>query len=279
MYRMFVLIFCLGLVCAGLVRSGPAGAAADGADALSRVRDPAELPSIGRHRVTDVVDGDTVVLDTGREVRLVGIQAPKLPLGRKGFAEWPLAPESRQALVDLVDGRTVTLHAGGATEDRHGRILAHLVTDDGVWIQGEMISRGLARVYTFPDNRALTEALYGREADARAARAGIWALDWYAVRPPARLDSEIGTFQVVEGTVVSAARAGRTVYLNFGRDWRRDFTVSIPERLLERFSALGRDPLAWTGKTVRVRGWLREKNGPWIEVTHPEMIEGPITDP
>ena len=37
---------------------------------------------------------DTVVLTTGRQVRLVGSQAPKLLLGRVGFTAWPLAEEA-----------------------------------------------------------------------------------------------------------------------------------------------------------------------------------------
>lgn len=47
--------------------------------------------------VAAVVDGDTVVLatplDGAREIRLVGIQAPKLPLGRKNFPTWLLIPK------------------------------------------------------------------------------------------------------------------------------------------------------------------------------------------
>jgi micrococcal nuclease len=50
---------------------------------------PAELAPGGGGRVVEVIDGDTVVLGDGREVRLVGIQAPKLPLGRAGFPTWP----------------------------------------------------------------------------------------------------------------------------------------------------------------------------------------------
>jgi endonuclease YncB( thermonuclease family) len=32
-----------------------------------------------RGRVTEVTDGDTVVLESGERVRLIGMQAPKLP--------------------------------------------------------------------------------------------------------------------------------------------------------------------------------------------------------
>ena len=55
-------------------------------------------------RGVEVVDGDTVVLEDGRRVRLVGIQAPKLPLGRPGFERWPLADEAKHALESLVLG-------------------------------------------------------------------------------------------------------------------------------------------------------------------------------
>ncbi len=37
----------------------------------------AELAAGGAARIVEVVDGDTVVLDTGERVRMVGIQAPQ----------------------------------------------------------------------------------------------------------------------------------------------------------------------------------------------------------
>ena len=52
---------------------------------------PAPLTQDGSGRVASIVDGDTLILDDGREIRLVGIQAPKLPLGRRNFKTWPLA--------------------------------------------------------------------------------------------------------------------------------------------------------------------------------------------
>ena len=45
--------------------------------------------------VASVTDGDTVVLDNGLVVRLIGTQAPKLPLGREDFETWPKAEEAR----------------------------------------------------------------------------------------------------------------------------------------------------------------------------------------
>ena len=84
--------------------------------------------------VRGVVDGDTVILDDRSQVRLVGLQAPKLPLGRPNFPKWPLADEAREALLALALGRRVTLAFGGRRIDRYGRHLAHLYRSDGLWI-------------------------------------------------------------------------------------------------------------------------------------------------
>ena len=62
-------------------------------------------------------------------------------------------------------------------------------------------------------------------------------------------------------------------YLNFGADYRTDFTISIAPRDLKRFPAEDRLLNGYRGRLVRVRGWLEWRNGPMINVTHPEQIE------
>ena len=234
------------------------------------------LPADSSARVVAVIDGDTVKLETGREVRLVGIQAPKLPLGRRGFSEWPLANEAKARLEALTNGKTVALHYGGAREDRHGRLLAHLTAADNpsaeTWAQGEMLKAGLARVYSFPDNRALVVEMLALEREARAARRGIWREPYYRIRKPEETVRDIETFQLVEGRVLQAAALKDRVYLNFGPDYHSDFTIAIARRDLKLFGRAF-DVKALEGKSIRVRGWLKPVNGPMIEATHPEQIE------
>jgi endonuclease YncB( thermonuclease family) len=244
----------------------------------ARVRAPAEPVAAGR--VAEVVDGDTVVLDGGVEVRLVGIQAPKLPLGRPNFPTWPFAPEAKAAVERLALGKDVALGYGGARVDRHGRLLAHLDAG-GVWVQGELLRRGLARVYTFHDNRGRAAEMLALERAARDARQGIWANPFYrvldATETPKSFERLLDSFQLVEGRVVKAAVVKRRGYLNFGDDWRSDFTVTIPPDHLRAFAAAGSGLAGYEGRRVRVRGWLKSSNGPTIEATHPEQIE--VLDP
>ncbi|MSO97423.1 MAG: thermonuclease family protein [Rhodospirillaceae bacterium] len=226
--------------------------------------------------VATVIDGDTVRLKDGSaDIRLVGIQAPKLPLGRKGFKAWPLADEARQALLALTQDRQVTLRLGTTARDRNGRTLAHLVREDGVWIQGEMLRQGWARVYTFPDNRQLATELSALETEARDTKRGIWADEFYAVREAAdaaALMSVLNTFQIVTGTVHAVAKTKERIYLNFGDDFRSDFTISVDKRDWPRFDDAKLDLSQLTDHTIEVHGWLVSRNGPMIEATHPEQI-------
>lgn len=229
-------------------------------------------------KVVEVTDGDTVILDTGQVVRLIGMQAPKLPLGRDGFEAWPLAPEARTALEGLSLGKQVRLAYGGAREDRHGRVLAHMfiVGEPEVWAQQAMVEKGLARVYSFPDNRKCLSELMQAEARARVEKLGIWRDPYYSIRAadrPDALAARFGHYELVEGRVLTAEKAGSRVYLNFGRHWKEDFTASIDSAALRMFVQQGADPLALAGALVRVRGWVDDRDGPRIEVSHPEQIE------
>jgi endonuclease YncB( thermonuclease family) len=233
----------------------------------------AGLTALGESRVASVIDGDTLRLEDGREVRLLGIQAPKLPLGRPNIPTWPLADDAKAALERLTQGQSLKLFAGGATIDRHGRTLAQLERDDGVWIQAALVRAGLARVYSFPDDRALVAELLAYEREARAAARGIWADSFYRVRDSTELGKATDSFQLVEGRVVTAAKPKSRLYLNFGADWKTDFTVAIDAKALRLFKAAGLDPMTWEGRRLRVRGWIKSFNGPLIDVTHPEQIE------
>jgi endonuclease YncB( thermonuclease family) len=253
------------------------GVTIQGGRAASAPALPAGLSDGGAARAIEIVDGDTLVLDDGRQVRLVGIQAPKLPLGRAGFKAWPLARDAKQALSALALGQSLTLAYGGRRIDRHGRALAQLFDAEGGWIQGQLLSQGMARVYSFADNRALVPEMLARESAARAARRGIWANSFYAVRTPEQAARHIGGFELVEGRVRDVAVVRGRVYLNFGEDWREDFTVTLSPKVRRTFEAENILPEMYRERIVRARGWLKSFNGPMIEATHPEQIE--VIDP
>lgn len=225
-----------------------------------------------------VPDGDTVLLDNGLHLRLTGIQAPRLSLGRAEIADWPLGPASRDALAALVLGRRVRMLQGKTRRDREGRQLGQLrvETDPPVWAQAHMLALGLARVYSFPDNRDCIADLLSIEARARALRLGIWADPYYAVRHadrPADLAVLDGRYELIEGRIVTASRLKGNIALVFGRDPASVLVVVVTAKAEHEFAALGRNPLNLGGALVRIRGWVEVSGGPRLTITHPEQLE------
>ncbi|WP_451988810.1 thermonuclease family protein [Azospirillum argentinense] len=225
-------------------------------------------------RAAAATDGATLLLEDGRSLRLAGIEPAAPPMAAEPGDHWPLAEAARRALAELAVGQSLTVR-GEARTDRHGRLLAQLERGDGLWLQGALLARGLARVHTRPDARALAREMLAAEAAARDAGRGVWRTRAYAVRPadPDALRRDRDSFQIVEGRVLRVSKAGGDAYLDFGEDWRTDVTVHIGRAALHEFVAAGIDPLSYEGRTVRVRGWVGLRAGPLIEATHPEQIE------
>lgn len=207
-------------------------------------------------------------LSDGSRVRLVGIRAPKPdapPFSGRGEA---LGAEAKAFVEGWVRGRTLTLFSDANPQDRYGRRLAHVVRDDGLWLQRALLENGFAQVYTLPDNRRGAAELLAAENAARRAGRGLWALPESRVRTAAEV--EPGGFRIVEGVVLTQSSGDGPTYLNFGRTWKSDFTVRIAPADRKRFGARMPD---YRGKRLRVRGWVFEKDGPMLDATHPEQIE------
>jgi len=238
-----------------------------------------DLPASEAGTVASVIDGETLQLTDGRTVRLIGAKAPMPPLGWRGDDPWPFVDDAREALEAFAANQQVELRLGGSRIDRHGHLLAQVYVvsgDERLWLQQALIAKGLARVYSFPDNRACVAELLAREAEARDKQVGLWGSSLYRVASALdlkRLGRLTHSYQLVEGTVASVGEGGGRIYLNFAQDWRRDFTVSVDRKAAPAFAAAGIDLKGVAGKRLRVRGFLAWRNGPMIEASHPEQIE------
>jgi endonuclease YncB( thermonuclease family) len=225
-----------------------------------------------------LIDGRTFVLADGREVRLAAIEVPALSPS-PGTVPSP-GITARDALASTLGSAEIVLkQAEPQQTDRYGRIVAYAFTArDGMErsAQADLIAAGLARVAARVGNRACAAELLSREDAARRAKLGLWAGSYYDslnADDPAAVLAAIGRFALVEGKVVSVRESGATVYVNFGRRWSEDFTVTILKRNARSFTAAGLEPKTLAGRRVRVRGWIEERGGPWIEAARPEQIE------
>jgi endonuclease YncB( thermonuclease family) len=216
------------------------------------------------------VDGRTLKLDDGREVRLAGIEVP--PTAEMGAT-------SAAALSALVAEKEFVLKHLTPASDRYGRVLAWAfpVADGGApSIAETLAAQGQARVAIRPGEAACARPLLAAEVAARAAKLGLWADPRYELRRaenPGEVLAARGRYSLVEGRVGSVRESGGVIYVNFGRRWTEDFTVTILKRNERQFAAAGLAPKALQGRRVRVRGVVEERGGPWIEAVRPEQIE------
>lgn len=232
--------------------------------------------------VTRVIDGESLALDDGSEVKLLGILAPRaLDTTATTAAIWPPERDAVATLSALVLGRSIELaFANKLRNDRYGRLLAHAFVDrDGArtWVQGHMLSQGHGRAHALAGNAACLDALLAHERPARDARLGLWSNAAYHERSAYRTRELMrlrNTFQVVAGRVRTVVEKKGVLLLNFGRDWNDDFTVGIKTGKLLLEASGGADAVrGLENRQVRVRGWIERRNGPYIELSHASEIE------
>jgi len=231
--------------------------------------------TIARGVVKRVIDGRTFTLDDGREVRLAAVEVPP-PESSQGAT-------AKAALDALVGGDDIVVRRADIETDRYGRLVAYAyaVRDgDELFAQGELIASGFARVGDHVGARNCALELLNSENAARAAKLGLWADSHYDVldaEAPTDVLARRGRFALVEGKVVSVRESGATIYVNFGRRWSEDFTVTVLKRNERNFTAAGLDLKGLAGRRIRVRGYIEARGGtgqsPWIEADYPEQIE------
>jgi len=227
---------------------------------------------LGTGKVLRVVDGHSVVLDDGREVLISGIEIPST------VAAGALpAAHAKAALEAILLNQPVELRGLQEVTDRYGRTVAFVVRQNGpIDVAGELLARGHARVAAHIGDAACAAELLSRERVARTSKLGLWSEPYYDVieaRNAPLLLAARGRFSLVQGRVLSVRESGGTIYLNFGRRWSEALTVTISKRHERIFSGAGLSPKLLESRTVRIRGWIEERNGPRIEASRPEQIE------
>lgn len=117
-------------------------------------------------KVTAVVDGDTVRLESGQVVRLIGMDAPE--------TNEAYYSESKNKLSELILNRSVRLEKDTSETDRYNRLLRYLYRDN-TFINLEMVRLGYAVVYRYPPDVKHAGEFAAAEKEAKDNNSGMWA--------------------------------------------------------------------------------------------------------
>ena len=210
-----------------------------------------------------VIDGDTVKLVDGTNLRLVGLDTPEL--GREGKADEPGAIAARDYLVELLSensGLPVVYDA--ERYDRHGRMLGHLFLSDGRNIQALLLAGGYGTLLVIPPNLKYIDCYRSREREAIVQRRGIWSNPRYRVMDVEELGPATRGYHRVSGRVSRIGQSSSSFWINLGEN----LALRIVRSDLKYFKGI--DLLHLRDRTVLGRGWVYLRNGELrMRIRHP----------
>ena len=135
--------------------------------------------------MTRAVDGDTLVLESGERVRLIGIDTPEMHesdklnrdaqrSGQNSSAIKQLGRQSYEFTKNLVQGKRVRLEFDVERYDKYKRILAYVYLADGTFVNAKIVQEGYASLMTYPPNVKYADLFLKLYQEARENKRGLW---------------------------------------------------------------------------------------------------------
>ena len=135
--------------------------------------------------VARVVDGDTLKLENGQRVRLIGIDTPEVFESVKLYRDsqksgqdiktiQALGKRSSKFTRDLVEGKRVRLEFDVEKQDKYKRLLAYVYLKDGTFVNAEIVKQGYASLMTYPPNIKYVDTFKKLYQEARENNRGLW---------------------------------------------------------------------------------------------------------
>jgi micrococcal nuclease len=141
--------------------------------ALAQARSPSAGETWGV--VKRVIDGDSVVMQSGGQVRYIGIDTPEMSHRVKGVE--PYAREAKTFNRKLVQGKRVRLELDVEHRDKYKRLLAYVYLEDGTFVNAELVRLGFARILSIPPNARYADLFLSYQQEAQENNRGLWGLE------------------------------------------------------------------------------------------------------
>ena len=226
------------------------------------------IPTPGRklQRVKSVYDGDTVILENGERVRLLGINTPEIE-GRFREDE-PGGLAAKAWLQDQLKDGKVFLEYDEEKQDHYQRSLAHLHLPDGKHLNVALVENGLAAVSIVPPNLRHTKALVSAQQKAEKEKLGIWAMPQYQPNPLNQIAQNNKGWQRFIGRPKSIKTSRKYTRLIFNDQ----FNIRIANDNLSLFP----DLKTYLGKSIEMRGWVSRTQQKYsMHIQHPSALVMP----
>jgi endonuclease YncB( thermonuclease family) len=136
--------------------------------------------------VRRVIDGDTIQLESGERVRLIGIDTPEMHESDKLYRDSQRTRQDARTIQELgrrayeftkklVEGKRVSLEFDVEKRDKYDRLLAYVyLKQDGTFVNARIIQEGYASLMTIPPNVRYAALFLKLYQEARKNQRGLW---------------------------------------------------------------------------------------------------------
>ena len=186
-----------------------------------------------------IYDGDTLLLNDGRKIRLIGINTPEVAHhGKKGQ---PYGREATEALRELLKGANnkIRLERGKQAKDRYKRDLAYVFLPDGTDISEWMLQQGWATLMVFPPNTRYIEHYRKTERVAQLKQRIIWRQKSHQIQTPqqlkrayrgyVRLKSAVKSIKITKNNII--LELDKKIFIKLSKNNLNYFTRYNPKKL------------------------------------------------
>lgn len=134
---------------------------------------PSPSPSHGGIfvKVVNVVDGDTIKIETGETVRYIGIDTPETVHPDKPVQCY--GKEASDKNTALVEGKVVELEKDISEKDKYGRLLRYIWLGDTL-INETLVREGYAQSSSYPPDIKYQDRFLAAQKLAREEQKGLW---------------------------------------------------------------------------------------------------------
>jgi len=216
-------------------------------------------------RLKAVNDGDTITLENGRLVRLIGINTPEVNHRKLSKSE-PYALEAKALLEKyLRPGDKLHLIYDHTQKDKYGRLLAYVYSKTGRDLALLQLQHGYAQQWVIGNNDKFWRCVQKAERQARKRKKGIW--QDVKVLSASRLSKSDKGYVYIRGHITAIEESKGSIKLILDRR----LVVSISHSNLSRFKNNAihfslHDKLLITGKLTF------SQDRPKVRLYHPVQI-------
>ena len=219
-----------------------------------------------------VYDGDTLLLNDKRKIRIIGIDTPETRHHKQKAQAY--GAKAREALRELLNefNYNISLYYGEERHDRYSRTLAHVYLADGRNISSWLLQQGFAKTLAIPPNVKLAECYKQAEKYAQQRSLKIWRLKSHKLKSTATLARRVKGFVRLKGKIRLVRKNKKSLVMELESNSKRPILIKLRNKNKHYFKMINFEKL--TDKLIIVSGMLKNKHGKRvIQLNHPSQLE------